>query len=107
MSRDRLYLLLPSFPSETGVQQFCPDCMMIEGIIATVPEVWEAVDIYYVGFERPRQAIIDAVGPEKQGCPLLVRETPTGRVVTEDMTEILTYLHHVCGAPAARGRVAP
>lgn len=105
MARDILYLLPPAFASETGVRQFCPDCMIVEGLLATVPGLREGVDIRYVDFPRPRQAIVDFVGPEKQGCPLLIRDTPQGRMVTEDMTEILTYLVHAHGVPAARGRV--
>lgn len=105
MTHDILYLLNPSFLSETGVRQFCPDCMIVEGILATVPGVRQALEVRYVDFPRPRQAIVEAVGPEKQGCPLLVRETPDGLTVTEDMTEILTYLYRNHGVPAARGRV--
>lgn len=105
MAHDILYLLPPSFPSESGIQQFCPDCMIVEGMLATVPGLRDRLEIRYVDFPRPRQAIVDFVGPDKQGCPLLIRETPDGRTVTEDMVEILTYLHHAHAVPAGRGRV--
>lgn len=105
MGRDILFLLSPAFSSETGGRQFCPDCMIVEGILATVPGLRDRLDIRYVDFPRPRQAIVDLVGPERQGCPLLVREIGGTLTATEDMTEILTILHHSHGVPAARGRV--
>jgi 5,10-methenyltetrahydromethanopterin hydrogenase len=105
MGRDILFLLRPAFPSEQGALQFCPDCMIVEGILATHPGLRDVLEVRYVDFPRPRQPIFDLTGPEQQGCPLLVRHCDGGMVATEDMVEILTWLHKTHAIPAARGRV--
>ena len=71
----KLFLLTPNFPdkklSESDLY-FCPDCAMIEGVLSYYPQLREKVDITYVDFETPRLPIIDLVGKDYQGCPILI-----------------------------------
>ncbi len=53
------------------------DCAPIEGLLACYPGLREHLDIRYVNFARPRQAMVDLVGEAHQGCPtLLTRKRP-------------------------------
>ena len=71
----KLFLLSPNLPdkklSENSLY-FCPDCAMVEGVLKYYPGIKEEIDITYVDFERPRQPIVDLVGPNFQGCPILI-----------------------------------
>jgi hypothetical protein len=74
MSRDRIFLLQPGFedPTKPGERFFCPYSNQIEGLLASFPELAKKVEIARLPFPRPRQAVIDVVGVENQGLPLLV-----------------------------------
>jgi len=76
LAKDRLYLLRPGFEDPAldsgGKGWVCPACCMVEGFLAAFPQVREALDITYYPFPRPRQAIIDLVGEDHQGMPLLI-----------------------------------
>ena len=74
MSKDVLYLIAPGFedPKHPGVSFVCPFCNQVEGLLASSPALATRLEIHRVGFLRPRQAVIDAVGEANQGLPLLV-----------------------------------
>jgi len=71
-----LFLLKPDFldhntPDDKQLY-FCPQCATVEGILQYYPIIKDGIEIVYVDFKRPRPIIIDRVGEENQGCPLLV-----------------------------------
>ena len=72
MSRATLFLLKEDFRDGEGAPYFCPDCAMITGILAYFPKLRYSLDIQYADFARPRSAIVDLVGPDNQGCPVLI-----------------------------------
>lgn len=76
LDKPRLFLLKPNFVDtkidHNGFAYYCPDCAMIEGVLAYYPQLKNDIEIIYVNFERPRQLIIDIIGEENQGCPLLI-----------------------------------
>ena len=47
---------------------------MVEGILKYYPQIKEQLEIIYVDFQKPRQAVIDMLGTENQGCPVLIIE---------------------------------
>ncbi|WP_258104515.1 DUF3088 domain-containing protein [Marinoscillum sp. MHG1-6] len=72
----RLFLLNPNFQDarikpENQVY-YCPHCAMIEGILHYYPELRKKLEVIYVDFPRPRKMIVDLLGEENQGCPVLV-----------------------------------
>lgn len=74
MAKDTLFLIAPGFedPKHPGVRFVCPYCNQVEGLLASFPDLASRLDVHRVGFQRPRAAVIAAVGEENQGLPLLV-----------------------------------
>jgi len=74
MMRDRLFLLRPDFvdPAYPGRRFYCWHCALLEGVLASFPELAERIDVERVAWQRPRHAVIDLVGAENQSLPLLV-----------------------------------
>ncbi|MCZ7483220.1 DUF3088 domain-containing protein [Rhizobium rhizogenes] len=74
MAKDTLFLISPGFedPKHPGVRFVCPHCNQIEGLLAAFPDLAGQIDIRRVGFQRPREAVIAAVGEENQSLPLFV-----------------------------------
>ncbi len=72
MTRDVLFLLKENFEDGPGTAYFCPDCAYINGLLSYFPRIRHNLDVRYVDFPRPRTEIIDLIGPEFQGCPMLV-----------------------------------
>lgn len=103
MSRDILFLLHPRFLSEQGERQFCPDCMIVEGVLACFPDLRTRLDVRYVDFPRPRQDIVDLVGAAKQGCPMLIRQGGDGPIVLDDVRDILRVFADDYQVSKARG----
>jgi hypothetical protein len=106
MTRDILFLLHPRFVSETGVRQFCPETMLIEGVLSCFPDLRSRLDIRYVDFPKPRLPIVEVVGEAKQGSPLLVRHSEQGPQAIDDLKEILAILTRDYGICEARGMQA-
>ncbi|WP_113358379.1 DUF3088 domain-containing protein [Rhizobium sp. SYY.PMSO] len=74
MARDKLFLISPGFadPKHPGISFVCPYCNVIEGLLASFPDLASAIDVERVAFLRPRQKVIDVAGEENQSLPLLV-----------------------------------
>jgi hypothetical protein len=74
MSRDRLLLLKPGFTDakSPGTNFVCPDCLPVEGLLASAPELTGRLDIARLPFERPRHAVIAALDEQNQGLPVLI-----------------------------------
>ena len=74
--KPKLFLLKPDFTdnnSDTnGKLYYCPHCAMIEGVLKYYPQLKKKIEIEYVDFEKPRQAIVDLIGEENQSCPVLI-----------------------------------
>lgn len=83
---------------------YCPDCGIVEGFFYYNPDIKDKIEIISVDFERPRQKVIDLLGQENQGCPVLVldNESPpsldikksmsTGRMFIDDPIAICEFL---------------
>ncbi len=86
MKRDVLYLLKEAFPDGGGLPYFCPDCAYINGVLSYFPSLRHRLDIRYVDFPRPRQEIVDLIGLEHQGCPVLILSSPPAMDAMQLMT---------------------
>ncbi len=72
MGRPTLFLLKEDFRDGDGLPYYCPECATISGVLSYFPKIRHSIDVRYVDFERPRQAIVELVGAQNQGCPILV-----------------------------------
>jgi hypothetical protein len=112
--RDQLFLLSPQFPDpRAGPGLYhCPECVQVEGVLASYPFLRTVLEVAYVDFPRPRAAIVPLVGDENQGCPVLVlggsapagvavrHHHATGRDFVSGYREISAYLAAVHRIPA-------
>ncbi len=74
MDRDRLIILDvdfadPAFPDQ---QFYCWHCVLMEGLLSAYPEMAEKLDVERISWPRPRQEVIDLIGPDNQSVPVLV-----------------------------------
>jgi hypothetical protein len=72
MAKMVLFLLKPGFTDDKGGPWFCPGCAGVEGFLKYAPEVERQIEVRRVDFPRPRKEIVELVGTESQGCPVLV-----------------------------------
>ncbi len=112
MQRDVLFVLRPGF-SDRGTRWFCPYSAQVIGFLSYYPQVRDTVDLRELDFPRPRQAMVDLVGPDHQSAPLLVLADgdagaidgvtigeASGHRFVEKTIEILRYLSATRGLPA-------
>ena len=83
---------------------YCPDCGIIEGFLAYNQNIKEQLEIISVEFKRPRPKIIEYLGEENQGSPVLVlddsnqipdgakKSLSTGKTFIDDPILICDYL---------------
>lgn len=76
MARDILFLLKEDFKDGDGAPYYCPDCAQITGLLAYFPKLRHRLDIRYVDFAKPRQAIVELLTEQHQGCPVLILDQP-------------------------------
>lgn len=112
MSRDKLFLLRPGFedPAYPGQQFYCWHCALMEGVLASFPELASRLDVERIEWPRPRLPVITLVGEGNQSLPLLVladeatspHQTGTyqGRNFISDKDKILAALSERHGFPA-------
>ena len=71
---DILFLLQPGFsdPAYPGRKFYCWHCALLEGVLASFPELAARLHVVRLAWPRPRQAVVELVGAENQALPLLV-----------------------------------
>ena len=69
---DRLFVLNPGWTDDLGGPWYCPAGAVIEGVLAFHPDLTTQLDITRLDHPRPRPPVIDLVGEDHQGCPILV-----------------------------------
>ncbi len=95
---EKLFLLNPDFQDiNRGAEKkyFCPPCALIEGVLSFYPRLRNELEITYVDFVRPRPAIIELIGEENQGCPVLVLEDGSFVNEPDDIIQHLTENHQI------------
>ena len=76
MTRDILFLLKHGFPDGDGAPYYCPECAEVNGVLHYYPHLRHLVDVRYVDYPRPRAEVVELVGADNQGCPVLVIGAP-------------------------------
>ncbi|WP_407185889.1 DUF3088 domain-containing protein [Bradyrhizobium centrosematis] len=111
MTRDRLFLLRPGFadPAFPGRLFYCWHCALIEGVLASFPQLAARLDVERIPWPRPRQPVIALLGEQNQSLPLLVLQDGStsphqtgsheGRAFIADKDAILTALSERHGFP--------
>ena len=87
MTKDKLFLLKPDFMDAEEGPFYCPESAPIEGLLSYYPQLREELEVQYLDFARPRQAIIKEIGAENQGMPVIVLGTvrfPAGGFETRE-----------------------
>ena len=80
MDRDTLFLLKPGYMDGGQGPFYCPGSLKLEGLLSYFPQLRHALDVQYIEFPRPRQVLVDLIGADNQGAPVLVlgRAAPAG-----------------------------
>jgi len=109
MGKHILFVLEPGFYDGDEGPFYCPHSAAIEGILKYLPEIEEKVDVRRIDFQRPRKEVIELIGEENQGSPVLVlaknTEVPpdaqvyakTSRAFMHGTMEIGNYLSRAFG----------
>jgi hypothetical protein len=77
MDRHTLFLLAPGFFDGEDGPYFCPHSAAMEGMLVYVPDLASHIDVRRIPFVRPRPAIVELLGAEHQGTPVLVLKDGT------------------------------
>lgn len=87
MEKHLLFLLTPGFYDAEEGPFFCPHSAAMEGFLKYVPEIETHVEVKRIGFQRPRQDIVELLGEENQFTPVLILDkgfdVPTEAQVSE------------------------
>jgi hypothetical protein len=72
----KLFLLKKDFKDSklepVNQPYYCDSCALVEGILSYFPHLRNDIEVIYVDFIRPRKVIVDLIGEDHQGCPVLV-----------------------------------
>jgi len=108
---DDLYLVKPGFadPAYPGKTFYCWHCALIEGVLASFPELCGSLSVHRIAWPRPRNVLIDVAGEDNQSVPLLVLRPGessilqtgnfNGRALIADKDAILAILSERHGFP--------
>jgi hypothetical protein len=102
MKKPILFLIAPNSRPDRPEGWYCPDCALVEGVLAYYPQLRAAIDVRHVPFPRPRADIIALAGEGAQDCPCLLLDPVIGpdaapvvngwRVITENTRLLLDTL---------------
>ncbi len=109
--KDVLYLMKPGFVNAGLGPFYCGDSVAVEGLLAFYPRLRDMIEVVYIDFPRPRQAIADMIGEDQQSVPVLILaetsvepedirvRTAMGRKYIADEKQIREYLSVTHGLP--------
>ena len=104
MGKPILLMLNPWFDNGDQGPFYCPDCGLVEGFLTYNLDIKKQLEIIYVDYKRPRPIIIEYLGEENQGSPVLVlddsnqlpegakKSFSTGKTFIDDPVFICDYL---------------
>jgi hypothetical protein len=74
MQRDTLVILKPDFidPAFPGTRYYCWHCALMEGVLASFPELATRIDVLRIEWPRPRNDVVELIGAENQSLPVLI-----------------------------------
>jgi len=71
---DILYLLEPGFkdPAYPDTTFYCWHCALMEGVLASFPDLGANLKVKRIAWPRPRPEIVELLGEEHQNLPVLI-----------------------------------
>jgi hypothetical protein len=74
MNRDLLILIKPDFtdPAFPDARFYCWHCALMEGVLASFPELGTRIDVLRIEWPRPRREVIELIGAVNQSLPVLI-----------------------------------
>jgi Protein of unknown function (DUF3088) len=111
MKRDKLIILKVDFPDPAYPDKrfYCWHCVLMEGMLASFPELNEVIDVERISWQHPRREVVDLIGAPNQSLPVLILadDAPTalangawnGRHFVEGKDAILAVLTARHGIP--------
>ena len=101
--KDQLFILAAPFP-DGGFEWYCNDCVTLEGALIVNPHWNDKIDVRRVAFPRPRKEVVELVGPDWQGLPMLVmdKDRAPGDAITVGDYAILQDIRAIGRALASR-----
>ncbi|CTQ45633.1 DUF3088 domain-containing protein [Roseibium aggregatum] len=96
--KDTLYILAPGFedPAYPGKAFYCWHCALMEGVLASFPELADRLDVRRIAWPKPRREVAELLGEDNQSLPVLVLSE--GGFIN-DKDEILAALTERHGFP--------
>lgn len=96
--KDILFLLKPGFedPAYPARTFYCWHCALMEGVLASFPELAANLDVQRIAWPKPRRELVDLLGEANQSLPVLV--LAEGGFI-DDKDAILTALTERHGFP--------
>ena len=94
----KLFLLKADFKDANygdNEKFYCPDCVLIEGLLSYYPKLRNELEVNYLDFARPRKVLVDLLGEANQGCPVLVLEDGSFLNETNEICEYFTQHHQI------------
>lgn len=72
--KDTLFLLKPGFedPAYPGQVFYCWHCALMEGVLASFPDLHEKLAVHRIAWPRPRMELVNLLGEAHQSLPVLV-----------------------------------
>ena len=114
--KDQLFMLRPGFRVDEAGPFYCSDAAPIEGLLGFFPELRRLVDVHYLEQPRPRKPLVEILGEDFQGTPVLVLgegsvprvqeltpERANGRAFFSDPAAIRRYLSTQYNLPGPSG----
>ena len=95
--KPKLFLLRMPFEDEPGKLWFCTHCALIEGALAVNSHWADHIEIHRIDFPKPRQALVELLGEDKQWLPVLALANGD---ILEKPIEITNYLAQEFGGAA-------
>jgi hypothetical protein len=82
MTKDKLFILEAGFsdPAYPDQRFYCWHCMLIEGLLASYPDLHSRIDVERIAWPKPRDEIVALIGTENQSVPVLIlaEDAPSG-----------------------------
>lgn len=96
--KDTLYILAPGFedPAYPGKTFYCWHCALMEGVLASFPDLAAELDVRRIAWPKPRQELVELLGEANQSLPVLV---PAEGGFIDDKDAILAALTERHGFP--------